>query len=86
MSDAPATVATGFWRSVFSDGGEGSWSRIQTALHAGAVLAWITGFLYHAHFGTLPDITTLGGLSAFSIAPYAAGRAADAVSNFGNKG
>ena len=71
-------------REVFSDGGQGSASRVMLFLHSMAAIGWGSHFVYHTH--TIPDVTTLGGLAAFAVAPYAANKTAEAISSFGNAG
>jgi hypothetical protein len=72
----------GWVRQVFSENGQGSWSRVQSAMHMVGCMGWVTHFVVHTH--TLPDAMTLTGLTAFVTAPYAAGKAAGALSTFSN--
>lgn len=69
-------------REVFSENGQGSFSRLASALHTMGGLGWITHFVVHTH--QLPDAVTLGGIAAFTVAPYAANKAAGAISSFSN--
>lgn len=65
-----------FWREVFSEGGQGSFSRVASGFHTIGALAWISHYVVHTH--ALPDALTLGGLASFVIAPYGANKVASA--------
>jgi hypothetical protein len=72
---------TKFLREVFSEEGQGSFSRVASGLHVVAGLAWVSHFVWHTH--VLPDAATMAGLSAFVVAPYGANKFANA---FGARG
>lgn len=65
-----------FWKSVFSESGQGSYARIAAAFHTVAAIGWGTHFVLHVHM--LPDIATLSGLAAFATAPYTVGKVSSA--------
>lgn len=67
-------------REVFSENGQGSFSRVASAFHTAAAILWGCQFT-HAH-GAIPDPATLVALAGFAAAPYAAGKAASAISSF----
>lgn len=69
-----------FFKKMFSEGGpdyEPSSGRMISAACTLASICWISHIVYHAH--ALPDVATLGGTTAFSVAHYAANR----VTNIG---
>jgi hypothetical protein len=70
-------------REVFSEDGQGSFSRVAAAFHTSSVLAW--GFQYVHFHHIIPDPVTLTALSAFAVAPYAANKAASAISSLSNR-
>lgn len=57
-----------FWKSVFSDGDQGSLSRVLTALNGIAALAWVSFIVYHKQEIPATDLLTL---AAYVTAPYA---------------
>lgn len=61
-----------FLKAAFSDNGTPSSSRIIAAISTLASVGWITYMLIHSH--VLPDVATLGGLTAFGTAHYAVNR------------
>jgi len=67
-------------REVFSEDGQGSFSRLASGFHTVGALGWITHFVVHTH--TLPDPGTVAGLAAFVTAPYASGKISSAISAF----
>ncbi len=69
-----------FLREAFSEDGEGSASRVMMGLHAIAGVAFIGHVVMHNH--AIPDAMTMGGLTAFVIAPYAVNKAHAAISAF----
>lgn len=69
-------------REVFSEDGQGSFSRVAAAFHTSAVLGWGFQFVHFHH--VIPDPVTLTAMSAFAVAPYAANKAAGAISSFSN--
>lgn len=77
-------MSMSFWREVFSEGGQGSFSRVASGFHTAGALAWISHFVMHTH--SLPDATTLTGLAAFVISPYGASKVSGAISSFGSNG
>jgi hypothetical protein len=69
-----------FLREAFSDGGEGSASRLMMGFHALVGAAGFGHVVIHTH--ALPDAMTMAGLTAFVTAPYAINavhRAIDAI-------
>lgn len=67
-------------REVFSEDGQGSFSRVAAAFHTSAVLAWGFQFVHFHH--VIPDPVTMAAMSGFAVAPYAANKAASAISSF----
>lgn len=61
-----------FWRGVFSDSGEPSFSRVISAVLVGFSCGWVTAIVYNSHH--LPDATQLGALGAFMVLFYATNR------------
>jgi hypothetical protein len=49
-----------FWKGVFSDGGQPSFSRVATGMSVAFSLGWVTHLVWHNH--ALPDFL---GLCAF---------------------
>ncbi len=74
-----------FLREVFSDGGQGSASRILMAYHAIIGSAWVCYFMYKSPTHALPDAVTLAGITAFVTAPYAVNALKGAVTSFAPK-
>ena len=68
-----------FWRSVFSDGDQGSSSRVLTVF-LNVIAAWCVIHLTLKN-GSLPDMTTLGGLSAWANSPYLINRGAGVLTS-----
>lgn len=66
-----------FLKQAFSDGDQASSSRIMSAVCTLASIFWVTNIVAHTH--ALPDVATLGGLTAFSTAHYAANKLAGMV-------
>jgi hypothetical protein len=66
-----------FLKQAFSDGDQASSSRIMSAVCSLASIGWITHIVLHSH--ALPDVATLGGVTAFSTAHYAANKIAGMV-------
>jgi hypothetical protein len=56
---------------------EPSTSRLLSAICTLASIAWITVLVHHSY--ALPDVATLGGLTAFNTAPYAANKFAGMI-------
>jgi len=69
-----------FWRGVFSDGDQPSFSRIATGMIVAFSLGWVTHLVWHNH--TLPDTMTMAGLTAFMVSPYALNAAKNAATSF----
>lgn len=69
-----------FLREVFSDGGQGSASRVMMGLHAIAAIAWGTHVVVHTH--AIPDAVTMAGLTAWTTAPYAINAIKNTVTAF----
>lgn len=70
-----------FLREIFSeDDGQGSCSRVMMFLHAIAAIGWGTHYVVHTH--TIPDPTTMAGLTGFITAPYAVNKMHAAVTAF----
>lgn len=61
-----------FVKQAFSDNGQASSSRIIAAISTIASIAWISCLVHHNH--ALPDVATLGGVTAFGTAHYAVNR------------
>lgn len=62
----------GFWRQVFSDGGQGSSSRVLSFLCTAVASFSLVFFVVKTH--TLPGIDAFTGLGMFCVAPYAINR------------
>ena len=62
-----AFAAPSFWKSVFSDGGTGSLSRVMTAFNGAFALAWVTMIVFKKMELPTTDLLTL---AAFVNAPY----------------
>ena len=73
-----------FLREVFSEDGQGSFSRLASAFHTIAALGWGTHFVWFHH--AIPDPPTLMALGGFVVAPYASNKFANAISSFGGPG
>jgi hypothetical protein len=73
-----------FLREVFSDGGQGSASRVMMAFHAAVGAGAIGHVVYHTH--AIPDAVTMAGVTAFVTAPYALNALHKAVGAFGGNG
>ena len=69
-----------FLREVFSDGGQGSTSRVLTAVHT-IIGCGCLGYVVHKT-GTIPDAVTLAGLGAFTTVHYAVNAAKNAITSF----
>lgn len=70
-----------FVREIFSeDDDRGSCSRVMMALHALAAIGWGTHYVVHTH--TIPDPTTMMGLTSFITAPYVVNKFHAAVTAF----
>lgn len=67
-----------FVKDVFSDGGQGSASRVILALHSVVACVCLLHVSFHSH--TVPDAVTLTGLGAFATVPYAINQIKNAVS------
>lgn len=72
-----------FIREVFSDGGEGSASRVIMAFHAVIGATCICYVTYHNH--AIPDAVTIAGITGFVSAPYAINALHKAVDAIGGK-
>lgn len=66
-----------FIKDVFSDGGQGSASRVLTALHSLVACACLAHVVAHTH--AVPDAVTLTGLGGFATVPYAINQIKNAV-------
>lgn len=73
-----------FLREVFSDGGQGSASRVMMGFHAFVGAAGFGHVVYHTH--AIPDAVTMAGLTAFVTAPYALNALHKAVGLIGGNG
>jgi hypothetical protein len=62
-----------FWKSVFSDNGSPSASRVLTMLHSLCAVGVVANYSVHNH-GAIPDIATMGGLGVFATVHYAVNR------------
>jgi len=67
-----------FLREVFSEDGQGSFSRVASGFHVAAALGWITHVVWHTH--ALPDPAALAAIAGFVVAPYGANKLAGALS------
>lgn len=67
------------FREIHSENGVLSWGRVAATFSTLAAFVWVTKQVWHT--GTMPD---LGGPSLFSVAPYAAARAAATAQSFSN--
>lgn len=61
-----------FLKGAFSDGGTPSSSRIISAVCTIAAIGWITHVVVHTH--ALPDVASMGGVTAFGTSHYIANR------------
>jgi len=61
-----------FIKQAFMDSGVPSSSRLLSAVCSFASIGWITHIVMHTH--AMPDVATLGGVTAFSVAHYSANR------------
>jgi hypothetical protein len=61
-----------FLKQAFTDGGTPSSSRLLSAFCTIASIGWITHIVAHTH--AMPDVATIGGATAFSVAHYSANR------------
>ena len=61
-----------FLRQAFMDNGVPSSSRLLSAICTVASIGWITHIVFHTH--AMPDVATIGGATAFSVAHYSANR------------
>lgn len=69
-------------KEVLSEPGSGgtlSWGRCASSVALMASLAWVTRLILVTH--ALPDLT---GITGFTLAPYAAGKAAAAAQAYSN--
>jgi len=73
-----------FLREVFSDGGQGSASRVMMGFHALIGGGSVLHVVYHTH--ALPDAVSMAGITAFVVAPYGLNVAKNAISSFSPKG
>ena len=73
-----------FLREVFSEDGQGSFSRVASGFHTIGVLSWISHFVW-IH-GAIPDSVTMLALGGFATVHYAANKTANAISTFGTPG
>ena len=71
---------TNFARQVFSECGEGSFSRCATAFLILASVAWVSYALVAKH--ELPDLSTLTGLSLLIGTPYGLNQAKNVAETF----
>lgn len=69
-----------FWKSVFSEDGQGSSSRILTVFTTAAAIACLLHVVLHNH--VIPDAVTMGGLGVFAVAPYGVNQARGAIASF----
>lgn len=67
-----------FQKSVFSEGDQGSASRVLTAITVSVSCGCLIHVVMHTH--AIPDALTMGGLAAFATAPYALNQAKNALS------
>ena len=70
-----------FLREVFSDGGQGSASRVMMFLHGLVGGGAIIHVVHHTH--ALPDAVSVAGITGFVTAPYALNVAKNAVNLLG---
>lgn len=61
-----------FWKGVFSDDGQPSFSRISTGFALCFACGWVSAIVIHNH--QIPDALTMGGLTAFVGALYGVNR------------
>lgn len=73
-----------FLREVFSDGGQGSASRVMMAFHGVIGGACLLHVAFHTH--ALPDAVSVAGITGFVTAPYALNAAKNAISAFSKGG
>lgn len=66
-----------FWKGVFSDGAEPSFSRVCSGVHSLVASGCLIFVVWHSQH--LPDAVTLGGLGAFTGVPYALNQARNAL-------
>jgi hypothetical protein len=73
-----------FLREVFSDGGQGSASRVMMGFHALIGGGAIAHVVYHTH--ALPDAVSVAGITAFVVAPYGLNAAKNVLTSFAPSG
>jgi hypothetical protein len=73
-----------FLREVFSDGGQGSASRVLTIPHVLVACASVAYVVYKTH--VIPDAVTLGGLGTFATVHYLVNAAKNTISSFSKGG
>lgn len=65
----------GVIKSMFSEAdGTVSFARVQSMIHCLCGVSWVSLFVVHNQFH-IPDLATLGGISAFIVGPYGINKA-----------
>lgn len=72
-----------FWKGVFSDGDQPSFSRVASALLLVFALGWVTSVICHTH--KLPDASELLALGGFMTIFYVANRGTTVASEIFKK-
>lgn len=72
-----------FWKGVFSDGDQPSFSRVASGILLAFAVGWVTAIIYHTH--KLPDAGELIALGGFMTIFYVANRGTAVASDIFKK-